>query len=141
MNTLLQEEFLAKNKVKNIKYPIELVVFLLGDKWKFIILCKLMKGTKRFGELEKEIGNISAKVLTQQLRDLETFGFVSRKIYNQIPPRVEYSLTDFGKTLIPIMESMFDWGMKYCDEFSWLKNLDIDKDLKFPYNKKALEQN
>lgn len=135
MNISLQEEFLKKNKVKNIKYPIELVVFLLGDKWKFIILCKLMKDTKRFGELEKEIGNISAKVLTQQLRDLETFGFISRKIYNQIPLRVEYSITEFGKTLTPIMKSMFDWGMEYSDEFSWLKNLEIDKDLKFPYSK------
>ncbi len=134
MNTSLQKEFLEKSKIKNIKYPIELVVFLLGDKWKFIILCKLMKGTKRFGELEKEIGNISAKVLTQQLRDLETFGFISRKVYNQIPLKVEYSITDFGKTLIPIMKSMFDWGIKYSDEFSWLKNLEIDKNLKFPYS-------
>ena len=120
-------------KKREIKYPIELVVFLLGDKWKFIILCKLLKGTKRFGQLEKEIGNISSKVLTQQLKDLEAFGFVSRKTYDQIPPRVEYSVTEFGKTLIPIMKAMFDWGMEYGDEFDWIENLEIDKQLKFPY--------
>ena len=131
-----QEEFLKQNKVKNIKYPIDLFIFLLGDKWKFLILCKLLSGTKRFNELEKLIGNISAKVLTQQLRELETFGFISRKVYNQIPPKVEYSITDFGKTLVPTMKSMFDWAMTYGDEFSWLGTLDIDKNLQFPYEKK-----
>lgn len=124
MDELRRQKLLTQYKDKKIKYPIELVVFLLGDKWKFIILCKLMKGTKRFGELEKSIGNISSKVLTQQLKDLEAFGFISRKTYDQIPPRVEYSVTELGKTLTPIMESMFDW----------LENLEIDKDLKFPYN-------
>ena len=122
---LQQEEFLKQNKVKNIKYPIDLFIFLLGDKWKFLILCKLLSGTKRFNE-----------VLTQQLRELETFGFISRKVYNQIPPKVEYSITDFGKTLVPTMKSMFDWAMTYGDEFSWLGTLDIDKNLQFPYEKK-----
>lgn len=111
MDEARKNQLLKQYKNKKIKYPIELVVFLLGDKWKFIILCKLLKGTKRFGELEKSIGNISSKVLTQQLKDLEAFGFVSRKTYDQIPPRVEYSVTEFGKTLIPIMKAMFDWGM------------------------------
>lgn len=134
MDESRRKELLKQYKDKKIKYPIELVVFLLGDKWKFIILCKLMKSTKRFGELEKSIGNISSKVLTQQLKDLEAFGFISRKTYDQIPPRVEYSVTELGKTLIPIMESMFDWGMAYSDKFDWLENLEIDKDLKFPYN-------
>ena len=106
-------------------------MFLLGDKWKFIILCKLLKGTKRFGELEKSIGNISSKVLTQQLKDLEVFGFVSRKTYDQIPPRVEYSVTEFGKTLIPIMKSMFDWGMKNKEKFTEEYNIIIDENLKF----------
>ena len=72
-------------------------------------------------------------MLTQQLKDLEVFGFVSRKTYDQIPPRVEYSVTEFGKTLIPIMKSMFDWGMEYRKEFDWIENLEIDKQLKFPY--------
>ena len=124
---------LKQYKNKKIKYPIELVVFLLGDKWKFIILCKLLKGTKRFSEIEKSIGNISPKVLTQQLKDLEAFGFISRKTYDQIPPRVEYSVTEFGKTLVPIMRAMFDWGMEHSDKFDWIENLEIDKDLEFPY--------
>ena len=133
MDEARKNQLLKQYKNKKIKYPIELVVFLLGDKWKFIILCKLLKGTKRFGELEKSIGNISSKVLTQQLKDLEVFGFVSRKTYDQIPPRVEYSVTEFGKTLIPIMKSKFDWGMEYRKEFDWIENLEIDKQLKFPY--------
>ena len=133
MDEARKNQLLKQYKNKKIKYPIELVVFLLGDKWKFIILCKLLKGTKRFGELEKSIGNISSKVLTQQLKDLEVFGFVSRKTYDQIPPRVEYSVTEFGKTLIPIMKVMFDWGMEYRKEFDWIENLEIDKQLKFPY--------
>ena len=133
MDEARKNQLLKQYKNKKIKYPIELVVFLLGDKWKFIILCKLLKGTKRFGELEKSIGNISSKVLTQQLKDLEAFGFVSRKTYDQIPPRVEYSVTEFGKTLIPIMKAMFDCGMEYRKEFDWIENLEIDKQLKFPY--------
>ena len=133
MDEARKNQLLKQYKNKKIKYPIELVVFLLGDKWKFIILCKLLKGTKRFGELEKSIGNISSKVLTQQLKDLEVFGFVSRKTYDQIPPRVEYSVTEFGKTLIPIMKAMFEWGMEYRKEFDWIENLEIDKHLKFPY--------
>ena len=133
MDEARKNQLLKQYKNKKIKYPIELVVFLLGDKWKFIILCKLLKGTKRFGELEKSIGNISSKVLTQQLKDLEVFGFVSRKTYDQIPPRVEYSVTEFGKTLIPIMKVMLDWGMEYRKEFDWIENLEIDKQLKFPY--------
>lgn len=118
---------------RKIKYPIELVVFLLGDKWKFIILCKLMGKTMRFGEIEKAIGNISAKVLTQHLKELESFGFISRKTYDVIPPKVEYSVTDLGKSLIPIMKSMFDWGIKYKEEFAWIGNVEIDENLQFPY--------
>ena len=131
---------LKQYKNKKIKYPIELVVFLLGDKWKFIILCKLLKGTKRFSEIEKSIGNISPKVLTQQLKDLEAFGFISRKTYDQIPPKVEYSVTEFGKTLVPIMRAMFDWGMEHSDKFDWIENLEIDKDLEFPYGDKSFIQ-
>ena len=129
MDEARKNQLLKQYKNKKIKYPIELVVFLLGDKWKFIILCKLLKGTKRFSEIEKSIGNISPKVLTQQLKDLEVFGFISRKTYDQIPPRVEYSVTEFGKTLVPIMSAMFDWGMEHSDKFDWIENLEIDKDL------------
>ena len=120
-------------KKREIRYPIELVVSLLCDKWKFIILCKLRKGTKRFGELEKEIGNISAKVLTAQLKELENNKFVKRKVYSEeIPIKVEYSLTELGESLYPIMQSMFDWGMKNKDKFVDQYDINIDENLKFP---------
>ena len=70
-------------------------------------------GAKRFGELRKSIGTVSQKVLTAQLRDMEASGLISRKVYPQVPPRVEYSLTDLGKSLKPILEAMQDWGRYY----------------------------
>lgn len=120
-------------KKPEIKYPIELVVSLLCDKWKFIILCKLRKSKKRFGELQKEIGSISAKVLTAQLKELEANGFIKREVYpDEIPIKVEYSLTDLGKSLYPIMKSMFDWGMQNKDHFNEQYHLMIDENLSFP---------
>ena len=119
-------------KKREIKYPIELVVSLLCDKWKFIILCKLRKGTKRFGELQNEIGNISAKVLTAQLKELERNGFIKREVYSEeVPIKFEYSLTELGQSLYPVMESMFDWGMKNKDKFTEEYNIIIDENLKF----------
>ena len=72
-----------------------------------------MTGTKRFGELKKSIGNVSQKVLTSQLRQMEESGVVSRKIYPEVPPRVEYSLTDLGRSLKPILDAMQNWGEGY----------------------------
>ena len=119
-------------KKREIKYPIELVVSLQCDKWKFIILCKLRKDTKRFGELQNEIGNIRAKVLTAQLKELERNGFIKREVYSEeVPIKVEYSLTELGQSLYPIMESMFDWGMKNKDKFTEEYNIIIDENLKF----------
>ena len=86
---------------------------LIGDKWKVRILRDLMPGTKRFGELKKSIGSVSQKVLTAQLRDLEEKGLVSRKVYAEVPPRVEYSLTELGKSLSPILDAMREWGEHY----------------------------
>lgn len=120
-------------KKRDIKYPIELVVLLLCDKWKFIILCKLRKKAQRFGELEKEIGNISSKVLTEQLKTLEFNGFIRREVYaDEVPIKVEYSLTELGESLSPIMESMFDWGMENKDKFAEQYNIMIDGNLVFP---------
>lgn len=120
-------------KKRDIKYPIELVVLLLCDKWKFIILCKLRKKAQRFGELEKEIGNISSKVLTEQLKTLEFNGFIRREVYaDEVPIKVEYSLTELGESLSPIMESMFEWGMEYKDKFAEQYNIMIDGNLVFP---------
>ena len=86
--------------------PVETTLTLIGDKWKVLILRDLMLGTKRFGELKKSIGNVSQKVLTAQLRNMEQSGLVNRKVYAQVPPRVEYSLTKLGKSLKPILDAM-----------------------------------
>lgn len=93
--------------------PVETTLMLIGNKWKVLILRDLMLGTRRFGELKKSIGSVSQKVLTAQLRDMEDKGLVSRKVYAEVPPRVEYSLTDLGRSLSPILEAMQTWGENY----------------------------
>lgn len=93
--------------------PVETTLTLIGDKWKVLILRDLMPGTKRFGELKKSVGGVSQKVLTAQLRDMEENGLVSRKVYAEVPPRVEYSLTELGKSLKPILDAMQSWGEEY----------------------------
>ena len=93
--------------------PVETTLTLIGDKWKVLILRDLMPGTKRFGKLKKSVGNVSQKVLTAQLRTMEESGLVNRKVYAEVPPRVEYSLTELGKSLKPILDSMRAWGEAY----------------------------
>ena len=93
--------------------PVETTLTLIGDKWKVLILRDLMPGTKRFGELKKSVGRVSQKVLTAQLRAMEENGLVQRKVYAEVPPRVEYSLTELGRSLKPILDSMWVWGEDY----------------------------
>ena len=93
--------------------PVETTLTLIGDKWKVLILRDLMPGTKRFGELKKSIGTVSQKVLTAQLRDMEENGLVHREVYAEVPPRVEYSLTELGQSLKPILDAMWNWGEDY----------------------------
>ena len=93
--------------------PVETTLTLIGDKWKVLILRDLMPGTKRFGELKKSIGIVSQKVLTAQLRDMEANGLVHREVYAEVPPRVEYSLTELGQSLKPILDAMWNWGEDY----------------------------
>ena len=93
--------------------PVETTLMLIGDKWKVLILRDLMPGTKRFGELKKSIGHVSQKVLTAQLRDMEEHGLLTRKVYAEVPPRVEYTLTETGYSLKPILDSMWAWGLDY----------------------------
>lgn len=90
--------------------PVETTLMLIGDKWKVLILRDLMNGTKRFGELKKSIGTVSQKVLTAQLRDMEEKRLVERKVYAEVPPRVEYTLTEMGYSLKPILDAMWAWG-------------------------------
>lgn len=93
--------------------PVETTLLLIGNKWKVLILRDLLDGTKRFGELKRSIGSVSQKVLTQQLRAMESDGLVHREVYAEVPPRVEYSLTELGESLKPILDAMMDWGMDY----------------------------
>ena len=93
--------------------PVETTLMLIGDKWKVLILRELLEGTKRFGELKKAIGSVSQKVLTAQLRDMEDKGLLTRKVYAEVPPRVEYTLTGTGYSLKPILDSMVAWGTDY----------------------------
>lgn len=93
--------------------PVETTLTLIGDKWKVLILRDLLTGTKRFGELKKSVGNVSQKVLTAQLRAMEDSGLLTRTVYAEVPPRVEYALTELGKSLKPILDSMWNWGEEY----------------------------
>ena len=93
--------------------PVETTLMLIGDKWKVLILRDLMEGTKRFGELKNSIGTVSQKVLTAQLRDMEDKGLLTRKVYAEVPPRVEYTLTEPGYSLKQILDSMVAWGTDY----------------------------
>jgi len=93
--------------------PVETTLTLIGDKWKVLILRDLLTGTKRFGELKKSIGNVSQKVLTTQLRAMEDSGLLTRTVYAEVPPRVEYTLTELGESLKPILDSMKNWGEGY----------------------------
>ena len=92
---------------------METTLTLIGDKWKVLVLRDLMPGTKRFSELRKSVGDVSQKVLTAQLRDMEKSGLVHREVYAEVPPRVEYTLTETGYSLKPILDSMVDWGTNY----------------------------
>lgn len=93
--------------------PVETTLALIGNKWKVLILRDLMPGAKRFGELQRSIGRVSQKVLTSNLREMESDGLVNRKVYAEVPPRVEYSLTELGQSLKPILDSMWAWGETY----------------------------
>ncbi len=93
--------------------PVETTIGLLGSKWKLLILRELFKGTRRFGELSRGVPGISQKMLTQQLRQMEQDNLIDRKVYAEVPPRVEYSLSEIGRSLKPILDAMHKWGIKY----------------------------
>lgn len=93
--------------------PVDLTLSVIGGRWKSLVFWNLRDGTKRFGEIKKILVGINDKMLTQVLRELEASAVVSRKVYEVIPPKVEYSLTKEGKRLLPIMEQMSKWGEKF----------------------------
>jgi len=96
--------------------PMEVTLELIGGKYKTLILWHLIDRTLRFSELSRLIPQATPKMLTQQLKDLERDGFIVRKVYPVVPPKVEYSLSDFGKTLLPILDVMCDWGREYMEK-------------------------
>lgn len=98
--------------------PVETTLTLISDKWKVLIIRDLLSGTKRFGELKKSIGGVSQKVLTSQLRQMEESGLLVRNVYPEVPPRVEYTLTELGYSLKPILDAMWEWGEEYKIRFS-----------------------
>ena len=93
--------------------PVETTLMLISDRWKVLIIRDLLDGTKRFGELKRSVGNISQKVLTAHLRAMEESGLLTRKVYPEVPPRVEYTLTETGYSLKPILDAMKEWGTNY----------------------------
>lgn len=100
--------------------PVETTLMLISDRWKVLIIRDLLEGTKRFGELKKSVGNISQKVLTANLRSMEDSGLLTRKVYPEVPPRVEYTLTEIGLSLKPILDAMSSWGTEYKKEKQWM---------------------
>lgn len=102
-----------KKQTLNPDCPINATIKVLGGKWKVLILFNLNQGTKRFNELKREMPGVTQRMLTNQLRELEADQIISRKVYPEVPPRVEYTLTAIGKTLTPVLEALKKWGACY----------------------------
>lgn len=100
----------------NTNCPVEITLQLIGNKWKVLIIRDLLTGTKRFNELKKSVTGITQKVLTSNLRYMEEAGLLIRTVYPEVPPKVEYSLTELGFSLKPIMDSMLTWGNNYKEQ-------------------------
>ncbi len=99
-----------KNDKKAVRCPVETTIEAIGGRWKVLVIHHLLDGTKRFGELTRLLHGVSARTLTRQLRELEESGVINRHVYQQIPPKVEYSLTPLGRKLAPILYAMHEWG-------------------------------
>ena len=105
-------------KLSRTACPVEATLSLISDKWKVLILRDLLTGTKRFGELKKSIGTISQKVLTSNLRAMEDDGLLMREVFAEVPPRVEYTLTERGASLAPVITAMRTWGEAHMAELA-----------------------
>ncbi|NRF90118.1 winged helix-turn-helix transcriptional regulator [Paenibacillus frigoriresistens] len=100
------------------KNSVEMTLKVIGGKWKLVILCHLMDGVKRFGELKRGMPDITQKMLTQQLRELEDDGIIHREVFVQVPPKVEYSLTKYGQTMEEVLNVMADWGKNHQERIN-----------------------
>lgn len=105
-------------KGKKYNNPVELSLDVIGGKWKIPILWRLKDGSKRYGELQRSLPKVTHKMLTQQLRELELDEIISRKVYSEVPPKVEYNLTLLGKTVIPVIDLLREWGEEYRSVFT-----------------------
>lgn len=101
--------------------PVEITLDVIGGKWKSVILYHLIDGTKRFGELKRLYPKISQRILTLQLRELERDQIIKRVVYPEVPPKVEYSLTEFGRSLVPLIKELKSWGKKYHEQVMRIK--------------------
>lgn len=103
----------TREELEEANCPVTATVSVIGGKWKPPILSRLVEGVKRFGELQGLVPNITKKMLTQQLRELELDGIIKRNVYHQVPPKVEYSLTEYGESLKPVLAAMESWGIQH----------------------------
>lgn len=108
---------MADIREKVFNCPLEITVSLVGGKWQCVILWHLRKGALRFSQLKRRLPGITPKMLTQQLRDLEENELIVRKIYPVIPPKVEYTLSEYGNSFVPVLKSMYSWGKQYSKEY------------------------
>ena len=106
----------------NFGCPVEAALEAIGGKWKGVILFHLQSGTKRFNELRRLIPDVTQRMLTKQLRELEADQIIFRNVYPEVPPRVEYSMTEFGGSLSPILTTLQQWGNKYIDKLTAIRN-------------------
>ncbi|MEL7597173.1 MAG: helix-turn-helix domain-containing protein [Clostridiaceae bacterium] len=118
---------MSKIQEKTYRCGMELTMDIIGGKWKGVILWNLRNKTLRFSQLKRKLNGVTQKMLTQQLRELEEDGLINRKVFPQVPPKVEYSLTEYGKTIVPVLYSIYQWGIKYSMQFD--VNLDIPDEI------------
>jgi DNA-binding HxlR family transcriptional regulator len=116
---------LNSDRAKSAGCPVEATLNVIGGKWKGIALYHLLAdGTLRFNELKRRVGNVTQRMLTKQLRELEEDGLINRKVYAEVPPRVEYSLTEKGRTLSPILLALREWGVEHIFGEAGIENKD-----------------
>ena len=102
--------------------PVNTTLDIIGGKWKALIIYHLINGTQRFNSLQRSLAGITQRMLTLQLRELEADGLIHREVYPVVPPKVEYSLTEFGRTLLPVINAMHTWGVAYREECEHIQN-------------------
>lgn len=110
-----------------LECPIMTTLAMISDKWKVLILCKLRTQTLRFNELMRQLKGVSQRVLTQQLRELEYDGLVERKVYAEVPPRVEYSLTALGRSLVPVLDQLENWARDNSSQILGARAQQVEK--------------